>query len=101
MGRKSRHKLERRLGQAQSTPKQVEHARLKAQRRARNIPPPSKPMSASLQAARHDSLRHSSVVTRLGSIILMRLPNFRWTIALGISCRCANWMRSLSAKVIS
>ena len=39
MGRKSRHKLERRLGQAQSTPKQVEHARLKAQRRARNVPP--------------------------------------------------------------
>ena len=39
MGRKSRHKLERRLGQAQSTPKQVERATLKAQRRARNIPP--------------------------------------------------------------
>ena len=39
MGRKSRHKLERRLGQAQSTPKQVERATLKAQRRARNVPP--------------------------------------------------------------
>jgi alpha-beta hydrolase superfamily lysophospholipase len=32
-------------------------------------------MSASPQAARHDLLRHSSVVTRLVSIILMRLPN--------------------------
>jgi hypothetical protein len=39
MGRKSRHKLERRLGQAQSTPKQVERATLKAQRRARNVAP--------------------------------------------------------------
>ena len=39
MGRTSRHKLERRLGQAQSTPKQVERATLKAQRRARNVPP--------------------------------------------------------------
>ena len=39
MGRKSRHKLERRLGQAQSTPKQVQRATLKAQRRARNVPP--------------------------------------------------------------
>ena len=39
MGRKSRHKLERRLGQVQSTPKQVERATLKAQRRARNVPP--------------------------------------------------------------
>jgi hypothetical protein len=39
MGRKSRHKLERRLGQVQSTPKQVQRARLKAQRRARNVPP--------------------------------------------------------------
>ena len=38
MGRKSRHKLERRLGQSQSTPKQVERAMLKAQRRARNVP---------------------------------------------------------------
>ena len=39
MGRKSRHKLERRLGQLQSTPKQVQRARLKAQRRPRNVPP--------------------------------------------------------------
>jgi hypothetical protein len=39
MGRKSRHKLERRLGQLQSTPKQVQRATLKAQRRARNVPP--------------------------------------------------------------
>jgi len=39
MGRKSRYKLERRLGQVQSTPKQVQRARLKAQRRARNVPP--------------------------------------------------------------
>ena len=39
MGRKSRHKLERGLGQVQSTPKQVERATLKAQRRARNVPP--------------------------------------------------------------
>ena len=39
MGRKSRHKLERRLGQLQSTPKQVKRATLKAQRRARNVPP--------------------------------------------------------------
>jgi hypothetical protein len=39
MGRKSRHKRERRLGQAQSTPKQVERATLKARRRARNVPP--------------------------------------------------------------
>lgn len=39
MGRKSRHKLERRLGQLPSTPKQVQRARLKAQRRARNVPP--------------------------------------------------------------
>ena len=38
MGRKSRHKLERRLGQVQSTPKQVARATLKAQRRARNVP---------------------------------------------------------------
>jgi hypothetical protein len=39
MGRKSRYKLERRLGQVQSTPKQVARATLKAQRRARNVPP--------------------------------------------------------------
>jgi len=39
MGRKSRYKLERRLGQVQSTPKQVARARLKAHRRARNVPP--------------------------------------------------------------
>ena len=39
MGRKSRHKLERRLGQVQSTPKQVERVTLKAQRRARTVPP--------------------------------------------------------------
>src|SRR5271156_1989291 len=39
MGRKSRHKLERRLGQAQSTPKQIERATLKTQRCARNVPP--------------------------------------------------------------
>jgi hypothetical protein len=39
MGRTSRHKRERRLGQAQSTPKQIERATLKAQRRARNVPP--------------------------------------------------------------
>src|SRR6202044_2829186 len=39
MGRKSRHKLESRLGQLQSTPKQVQRATLKAQRRARNVPP--------------------------------------------------------------
>jgi hypothetical protein len=39
MGRKSRHKLERRLGQVQSTPKQLQRATLKAQRRARNVPP--------------------------------------------------------------
>src|SRR5271155_916182 len=39
MGRKSRYKLERRLGQVQSTPKQVERATLKAHRRARNVPP--------------------------------------------------------------
>src|SRR5271155_2716589 len=39
VGRTSRHKLERRLGQAQSTPKQVERATLKSQRRARNVPP--------------------------------------------------------------
>ena len=39
MGRKSRHKRERRLGQVQSTPKQVERVTLKAQRRARNVAP--------------------------------------------------------------
>jgi len=39
MGRTSRHKLERRLGQAQSTPKQLQRATLKAQRRARNVAP--------------------------------------------------------------
>jgi hypothetical protein len=39
MGRTSRHKRERRLGQAQSTPKQIERATLKAQRRARNVAP--------------------------------------------------------------
>jgi hypothetical protein len=39
VGRKSRHKLERRLGHVQSTPKQVERATLKAQRRARNVAP--------------------------------------------------------------
>src|SRR5271155_1899301 len=39
VGRTSRHKRERRLGQVQSTPKQVERATLKAQRRARNVPP--------------------------------------------------------------
>lgn len=39
MGRKSRRKLERRLGQVPSTPKQVARATLKAQRRARNVPP--------------------------------------------------------------
>jgi hypothetical protein len=39
MGRKSRHKLERRHGQVQSTPKQLQRATLKAQRRARNVPP--------------------------------------------------------------
>jgi hypothetical protein len=39
MGRKSRYKLERRLGQVQSTPKQVERATLKAQRRSRNVAP--------------------------------------------------------------
>src|SRR5271156_27447 len=39
MGRNSRYKLERRLGQVQSTPKQVERTTLKAHRRARNVPP--------------------------------------------------------------
>src|SRR5271156_5089256 len=39
MGRNSRYKLERRLGQVQSTPKQVERATLKAHRRARHVPP--------------------------------------------------------------
>jgi len=39
VGRNSRHKLERRLGQAQSTPKQLQRATLKAQRRARNVAP--------------------------------------------------------------
>ena len=39
MGHKSRHKLERRLGQTQSTPKQLQRATLKAHRRARNVPP--------------------------------------------------------------
>src|SRR5271163_156915 len=39
MGRTSRHKLERRLGQVQSTPKQVERVTLKSQRRARNVAP--------------------------------------------------------------
>ena len=77
MGRKSRHKLERRLGQMQSTPKQVKRATLKAQRRARNVPPTVEAYERVAEAARHDSLRHSSVVTGLGSIILMRLPNFR------------------------
>jgi hypothetical protein len=38
MGRKSRHKLERRLGQVQSTPKEAERARVKAERRARHVP---------------------------------------------------------------
>ena len=39
MGRKSGRKLERRLGQVQSTPKEVQRAKLKAERRARNVPP--------------------------------------------------------------
>ena len=38
MGRKSRRKLERRLGQVPSTPKQLQRATLKAQRRTRNVP---------------------------------------------------------------
>ncbi|MCA4734123.1 hypothetical protein [Mycobacterium avium] len=38
MGRKSRHKLERRLGQVQPTRKEAERARLKAERRARHVP---------------------------------------------------------------
>lgn len=39
MGRKSRHKLERRLGHVQPTRKEVERARVKAERRAQNVPP--------------------------------------------------------------
>jgi len=39
MGRKSRHKLERRLGLVQPTSKEAERARVKAQRRARHLPP--------------------------------------------------------------
>ncbi|MGV2583892.1 UNVERIFIED_CONTAM: hypothetical protein K7Z70_16920 [Mycobacterium avium subsp. hominissuis] len=39
MGRKSRHKLERRLGQVQPTRKEVERTRVKAERRAQNVPP--------------------------------------------------------------
>lgn len=39
MGRKSRHKLERRLGQVEPTRKEVERARVKADRRARHVPP--------------------------------------------------------------
>src|ERR1700722_4983649 len=39
MGRRSRDKLERSLAQAQLTPKQAERAKLKAERRAQNVPP--------------------------------------------------------------
>lgn len=39
MGRKSRHKLERRLGHVQPTRKEVERTRIKAERRAQNVPP--------------------------------------------------------------
>lgn len=39
MGRKSRHKLDRRLGQVQPTRKEVERGRVKAERRAQNVPP--------------------------------------------------------------
>lgn len=39
MGRKSRHKLERRLGQVQPTAKEAERAMAKAERRARHTPP--------------------------------------------------------------
>lgn len=39
MGRKSRHKLERRLGLVQATRKEAERAKVRAERRAQNIPP--------------------------------------------------------------
>ncbi|SPM34778.1 hypothetical protein X425_01498 [Mycobacterium rhizamassiliense] len=39
MGRKSRHKRERRLGQVQPTPKEAERAIVKAERRTRDIAP--------------------------------------------------------------
>lgn len=73
MGRKSRHKLERRLGQVQPTRKEVERARVKAERHARHVPPT---VEAYEQIARHgpDRLaetlagRHSMRIDNLDAV---------------------------------
>ena len=59
MGRKSRRKLERRLGLVQPTRKEVERARRRPNDAVGTSNQPSKSMNASPPAARRDSLRHS------------------------------------------
>lgn len=85
MGRKSRHKLERRLGQLPSTPKQLQRARLKAQRRARNVPPTVEAyerVAASDPTRLVDVLvgRHSSRIDNLDAVAQLSMDHCVWPL---------------------
>jgi hypothetical protein len=73
MGRKSRHKLERRLGQVQPTAKEAERAMVKAERRARHIPPTVEAYarvaaSGPAQLAAALVSRHATRIDNLGAV---------------------------------
>src|SRR5271156_4781183 len=80
MGRNSRYKLERRLGQAQSTPKQVERGTLKAPRRAHNVPPTVEAyerLSASGPTRLTETLigRHSTRIDNLDAVAQLSIDH--------------------------
>lgn len=80
MGRKSRHKLERRLGLAQPSPKEAERTRVKAERRARNVPPTVEAyerVAASGPARLTATLisRHSTRIENLGAVAQLSMDH--------------------------